>query len=1297
LFFASALSAAFFPLTAAAAVFNEDGSVTSGVQTLRINDGGELEFIFGGEKIAAAYHEFSFSGAKWITAGSQRGKNNKLEIDRTARTVRLQTRLIIGADARPAEYTLEMRLADDGRAVVRSAIAPEAAQLGLNWSTFLMDIPFGYLAGKRLLADGAPVIFSSADMPIGSAPEPYNYLIKHKPVKNLELFPDNPAWRLAIERLTGAGVYVREQAQKSLPKGVGIGFIPSNLEVSVAIDLSGAPAEAASGDCHAGIDFYKSGKLHMPNYQACRNLAQNPSFEAGLRYWQPGPWGETANIEQGTFYDIDNTQAKFGHCSLRFTAFKNMPHPLPIRTFLTPVSQGKKYTVSCYVKGDRAEGLELNLSTITAVHQVFPPLGKCKVTREWTRHSFQLTAPNRGLCVQLNGVYSGGDPDGKGTIWVDGVQIEEGELTDYTEKPLQTLLLTSREDNFLMTGEKANASLKLSGAPKTGGKLRLSLESFSAKILWSGSYDFKIGDNGETSLPLPLDSALQPGVLALRVDAETDTGFRDTDYHRISVFEALPPARRNKGLFGTCLHTTHERKALLTRLREIGIGAVSNMETPGIIRELAEYGIDTVNGSILDWRYNPNRAGIRVNGQWLVENINLTRDGATPELLEKIERASREKVRSIPELKQWHFCGEPDGNLINFKMEDLAKLYEACRAGVKAANPDAVYVTPGPANMMPMGGTLWLDKFLSMCKPGIYDAAAIHPYRQSPEDPDLDDDTRCFLDMLAKHGMEKADVYWMEGIYHQPHIVPEYGLNAAKVDVTGQDRFYGGSLSYHMGWGERISAACNARSILVALKYQDRIKFYNGWTSGRSIFLDCTLTPYALAKVFNTMELILGNAAFREDVRIAAKIRSYVFEDERRRPVAALWSHIFDADRGAADAPFVTIPFSPSASIESLDLMGAPLDTEKTAAGLKLRASPAPVFIRGDAGSLKSFSDAMRNATPSGDGDPVTVSPSLKNQSEISLVLRNLISRPFNGSLRSDDPKIFPFKEREIRLPERGSMTIDLPLPSALRDGVMTEVSLPLILTEHSGSGHKLGQTFPAFAIQRGKSAVKIDGDLSDWPESAFIPLVNTCAYNLPPSLSAKYPGGMPLGGPSDFSAKFAMRWDDENIYLAIKVTDDVLHTDDSKSIGNRWSDDSAQIYFDTRGDARARKEKGFAEDDYEYDLFPSANQKLTVYRRFSADRQLSAYLEPDKIEPGIPASFRKTPGGYNYEAAFPKRYLMPLEYKAGTVFGFGLFLNDNDGDCVKRALTLTPNGTGCYMNPHLFPCAILVNSEEHP
>jgi len=48
------------------------------------------------------------------------------------------------------------------------------------------------------------------------------------------------------------------------------------------------------------------------------------------------------------------------------------------------------------------------------------------------------------------------------------------------------------------------------------------------------------------------------------------------------------------------------------------------------------------------------------------------------------------------------------------------------------------------------------------------------------------------------------------------------------------------------------------------------------------------------------------------------------------------------------------------------------------------------------------------------------------------------------------------------------------------------------------------------------------------------------------------------------------------------------------------------------------------------------------------------------------------------------------MRFEKNAKIGFGVYLNDNDGNGLRSSLTLTPEGTGCYMNPHLYPVMLL-------
>jgi len=1281
-------------------VFCSDGSITRGDNKIIAGKDGQSAILLGNRKVFDLYQEFRLTNTSWISVASNSGQisNRKFIVDEKEKKSVYTCEITDEKGSGKLSFSQEIRLLDDGLVSVRTEYRPipESGNNPVAWSTLLMSSPFDFFEGKTIKADDEEVRFSTSDMPR----EKDFKVLRYKKTGKLDLFSSDPAKNLIIAVNKSGAVYIREN-RVSLPDGMSIGFRPLDDGVTEIILDLGKPAdksEEAGRDKHFNIDYWGMGKLHVPNFSYCRNILPNPSFESGLRYYQPGIWGgSVVGSEDDVLYKIDENEAVFGNNSLTTLGFKKFPHPNGIRTFLMPVEQNKKYTFSFYAKGDKKTGLQLHIISSSANVRdevVFdsprPPVG---ISAEWKRYSVSFTTPGRGINVLLRPRYEGDDPSGMGRIWVDGMQLEKGELTEYTEKPLHSLLKTSNQYNFFTKNDEIGASIKITAAPDTAGRYAVRMTDFFDDVLWQKSASFKTDDKGRAEITLDIDDKVQNGIMRVEADYELDNGYKESDFYRISVMDPLQGKHKLKNLCAASFPSydhARQKQAYLYFWRSIGIGAVGSSESALLRKELGEYNIDIVNANLVSGVYGAKSDSvIRVNNEILFAGITKIQTGdITPEYLEKLDRAVGEKVRSAPDIKCWDYMGEPEGNLRNMKdMKELAGLYTTVSKSIKKADPNAKYCAPGTMNMMPRGGTAWLDRFYSEFDDpaGIFDVVAVHPYRQSPEAPDLDDDTVIFLDMLKKHGLDRKDVFWLEGIYHVPYIIPEYGLNAIETDIGYQDKHYGGTVSYHMGWGEKMCAAYYARSILVAMKYSDRIKYYNGWA--KYIEQDLDMNLFALAKVYNTLGNILGNSVFKKDIRFAPGLRCYVFEDEKKRPVAALWAHIKDADRGEKNAPSISVPFGNRQKIEVFDLMENRMEANMGKDGtLTLASSPFPVFIRGKKNSTEKFCKALDLAFTTGQDAafPLEISLDLQDLKNCVLNCRNPLSRSFEGviSLKTGNKPV----AHNINIPGGGSVKLNAPLEEPLRYDALENIAFPLCL-DYNGRRFAQDISLAAFAAKKktpGRS-IKIDGSLDDWDGIPEIKIINQIIAAVPPEFQLKYKERSPIGDEKDFSASFRITWDETNLYLAVKVTDDVFF---HEKMG--WANDSLQTYFDTMCDARKNLPRtGFDQNDYNYDFFPYENS-LIAYRRFSADRQVSAYLEAEIVEKNIETSFRKTGDGYVYEIRFPVRYLMPLELKNGNVVGFSINVIDHDGEFVKRYLVLTPNGTGAYMKPHLCPAMLL-------
>ena len=153
----------------------------------------------------------------------------------------------------------------------------------------------------------------------------------------------------------------------------------------------------------------------------------------------------------------------------------------------------------------------------------------------------------------------------------------------------------------------------------------------------------------------------------------------------------------------------------------------------------------------------------------------------------------------------------------------------------------------------------------------------------------------------------------------------------------------------------------------------------------------------------------------------------------------------------------------------------------------------------------------------------------------------------------------------------------------------------------------------------------EIDGHLGDWPSGESIDLDRYTAF----SFSGQ------IDGPEDLSAVIRSGWNDETLYFAMEVHDDVLVTDSAEV----WRDDGVEIGLDGLNDKNA-----WGSDDHQYTIV--------------ADGRVA-----DRSEPAadILASVLTYEGGYNIEVAIPMAKLIPGVPISGTVMGFTVGLHDDD------------------------------------
>lgn len=1284
--------------------FRPDGSIVLGHKSVRPDGVGRI-IVKLDDKIFMAEQGIRVDG-KWRSVHSFEG--GTFEVDPSAR--RSVYSVDLSAVVRGASYLLETELQEDGLILIHSrCVIPENAD-GVVPASFTFSVPFDRMAGERVMADGQVYTFSGLDDPMPD--EAIVRLFSRRGIERVTLFPFDAGTGLTVDVLSPTVVSLDERRSRQMAV-FSLQHPPDGITFTLDIREQPKVLPEASEDTHAGIDFWRHNRLHVPRFDLSRNILPNPSFKAGMRYYQYFQ-GSQVPAREGyeQIYTLDDREAKFGQQSLAIRAIRDMrvPHdpirdrgptpqgwayPQNLATFALPVYAGEEYTFSFHAKGNREHGLRMQFRGVDVNNRgvEFDGPQTVAITSEWQRYHAAFVPTQSGMVLVFEGRYDGDDPSGEGTIWIDGLQLERGALTDYTEKPLFSKLVTADPDNFLPTGVKLDARLSIQALPDTTGEVRVQVLDFHSEPVWEDVYGFASDEQGAASVALPLDASLGVGVYVVRADFTLDNGFEDRDFYRLSVMDFLENKHRNR----TMHHLAVPRGSLrmrdfLERYQALGIGSTQTplptfqtyAPPPGswgydkyFYQLLNELGIKDTGATLVDDRKGNGRI-IDGEGRVLIENLrDIGPEDLTPEFLERFESVVYEAVASMPWITGWKLLTEPNAEIRHplSCMESHAQLHKAAFRGLKRANPDVAFKSPPSYNMNPSDGIRWVDEFMKAGGNEVpFDVISMHTYRQTPEDPDLDVDTATFLAMLDRHGFEDRPVYFEEGLWYRSLIVPAWGVTSHDGTGLGGRLYYLGFPSYHLGWGEKIAAAYVARSWLIGYKYEDRVRVVNAWLYN-DIFMDWYLTPSLFAKVPNTLGHLLGDANFREDIRFAPRVRCYVFEDEQQRPVAAFWSHIPEVDHGNAEAPDIRVSFA-STALEFIDLMGNPLNVEPDEQGtVVMSAKPFPAFVRGEPGTLEAFVDAWSGAQMlDAEIAPLQIAPTIQADGSVALALRNELTRPFTGTVHVNaagsqrDHSVFlaPLESMQLVIP--GSMAI---LPDQIGD-----VDLQVLVQEEGGAPIAVDASFHGFAVSKRQQPIAIDGYLDDWEGVPGIVIKNRSRPVEP-------------GRETGHAALFRMAWDEEYLYLAVEVKDEEFVEIDHGHITRQWENDTLQVYIDTMADGRERDTRGFDANDYNYDFFPSADGSIVAYRRIAPGWQ-EAFLEQRVVEPNIRAAFRLVDGGYIYEIAFPQRYIVPMRLETGWVAGFSLTVNDHDGEELQSALVLTPEGYDSYMNPHLFPLILL-------
>jgi hypothetical protein len=246
-----------------------------------------------------------------------------------------------------------------------------------------------------------------------------------------------------------------------------------------------------------------------------------------------------------------------------------------------------------------------------------------------------------------------------------------------------------------------------------------------------------------------------------------------------------------------------------------------------------------------------------------------------------------------------------------------------------------------------------------------------------------------------------------------------------------------------------------------------------------------------------------------------------------------------------------------------------------------------------------------------------------------------------NRSLRAD-PEVFDFTvppgttaERAVTVRPAGAVQVGEAPPLQLAWTVSADLGGPEPVSISNTCS--LGVDAPLDCPRR-TAPVKVDGRLDDWPG---LPLACTIPQEIqfdPDTWS----------GPDDASFRFATAYDDANLYIAIRATDDRNVFDQGQDV---WRQDGLEV----RLDARADPQRSLGTGEHEGDDF------LVVAVSPVPDSSMALLYGPMNL-PELPRVARsRMDGGYAAEIAVPASYLDMMQGKPWQAFRLSIAQDDFD------------------------------------
>ena len=319
-----------------------------------------------------------------------------------------------------------------------------------------------------------------------------------------------------------------------------------------------------------------------------------------------------------------------------------------------------------------------------------------------------------------------------------------------------------------------------------------------------------------------------------------------------------------------------------------------------------------------------------------------------------------------------------------------------------------------------------------------------------------------------------------------------------------------------------------------------------------------------------------------------------------------------------------------------------------------LTLTDAPLYIISDC-SPETMEKALKNSSMS--LPELQVEMSQINSREIAVYLNNLTAAPLkvNCALNGKNAA-------QTTIPAQGIKSIIIPADKKSNTADLT-------VTTAKGFTYAQKETLENIHVKRTKS-------MADLKKSAPVFVLDKAELHLN---NIDFAANRHYNGREDCSVEVRMGYDADNLYMNVKVNDDI-HVNEQTRRFMTWAGDCIQFAFDSNHDAKLKKMQGkstICDDDL---LFTAA--LVGTEQRLICETAPNA----EKVNPAYKVTRDDKNKVTEFDITIPLKQIPSLKVKPGTVFGFNLIALDCDakGGTSQYWMQLTP-GIASGQKPYLF------------